>query len=126
MRLLTDVAPTVRAEESRSGLADEAAIVAAVIAGAIIAVVIGVGVIAERGCRDRARGSDGAADHASRHVSRPESAGTLMIDTHLVLLLPHMVGSRRRVLRQSRRCDRSREHCGCGKELEVHLLSPLY
>src|SRR6266498_819376 len=72
--LLTDVASTILAPEHRSGLTDETAVVAAVVAAPVIAVIIGVEVVSERRGCDRARGADGAADDAGRYVTRPESA----------------------------------------------------
>src|SRR5579863_5007545 len=64
----------VFALEPGAGLADEAVALgpALIVSAAIAVIVIGVGIAAERGGRNGARGAERAADHASRDVTGPE------------------------------------------------------
>src|SRR5712671_8152063 len=103
------------AKERRAGRAGDATVETAIVAVAVIAVVIGVRIIgvciaAERRGGDCAGRTDGTADHARRYVSWPE---TVMIDAGLILMAdrPCSCG---RIPRHGRRCDCSREDCGCG------------
>src|SRR6266404_6955119 len=108
--LLTDVTSTVLTPEHRSGLTDETAVVAAVVAPSVVAVIIRVDVVPERGGGDSAGRSDRAADHARGYFTRPESAVSV-IDAVLGLRLTDGI---RPILRQCRRCDRRGKYSGCG------------
>ena len=73
--LLADMPAAVFALEPSAGLADEAVARGPVriVSAAIAVIVIGVGVAAERGRRNRARGADRAAYDVGCDISRPEA-----------------------------------------------------
>ena len=115
---------TILAPEHRSGLTDEAAVVAAVVAAPVVAIIVGVDIVPERRRRNCAGRADRAANHARGYFTRPESAAS-MIDAIVGLRLTDSVRPSVCILRQCRRCERRGKNGGCDHELEVDHLSPL-
>src|SRR5213083_2508577 len=98
---MTEVTPAIAAHECRSGLADNAAVVA-VVARPVVGVIVGVGLAPEGRRCDRARRADCAADYACGCIRRPETI-VAMIDAGLFLLHPDRWRPCGRILRQRRR-----------------------
>src|SRR4051812_6739697 len=106
--LLADMPQTVLAPKRRSWLADNTAVVTAIITLAVVPVIIRIDVVAERSGSNGAGGSDRAANHAGGYIGRPEAHVTVM-DARAVLLLTNDLRPRHGILRHRRNCDRGRE-----------------